>query len=169
MSSLAHTIVPTSSARPLVQVQSESLAKIGIFVSRYALVLILGWIGLQKFTLAEAQGIQALIAHSPLMSWMYSVLSLEGTSRLIGSIELALAILIAVRPLSAKAAFVGSAGATLTFLGTISFLFTTPGVLDHTAFVPFLSGLGAFLIKDLALLGCAVSTAAEARAADTAR
>jgi len=53
----------------------------------------------------------------------------------------------------------------MTFLTTVSFLFTTPGVIDHSHVVPLLGELGAFLIKDLALLGCAVWTAAEARGA----
>ena len=53
----------------------------------------------------------------------------------------------------------------MTFLGTTSFLFSTPGVLDHTYAVPLLGGLGGFLIKDLVLLGASMLTAAEARAA----
>src|SRR5207249_9487070 len=56
-------------------------------------------------------------------------------------------------------------GSNHDFLTTVSFLFTTPGVIDHSHAVPLLGELGGFLIKDLALLGCAVLTAAEARGA----
>jgi uncharacterized membrane protein YkgB len=169
MSSFAQTIKTTTPATRLATIEATSLAKLGTYISRYALVLVLFWIGLQKFTPAEAQGIQPLISHSPFTSWMYSILTVQGASRLIGSIEITLALLMALRPLSARAAFLGAAGAIFTFLGTTSFLFSTPGVLDHTYSVPFLSGVGAFLIKDLALLGCAVSTAAEAKAASDLR
>jgi len=47
----------------------------GAAVSRYGLVVILLLIGILKFTPAEADGIQPLVAHSPLMSWMYLILS----------------------------------------------------------------------------------------------
>jgi reactive chlorine resistance protein C len=53
----------------------------------------------------------------------------------------------------------------MTFLTTVSFLFTTPGVIDHSHAVPLLGDFRGFLIKDLALLGCAVWTAAEALSA----
>ena len=141
------------------------LTLLGTYISRYSLVLILFWIGIQKFTVAEAKGIKPLIAHSPLMSWMYSFLSVRAASSLIGVVEVSVALLIASRPISPKASFLGSLGAIITFLTTVSFLFTTPGVIDHGYAVPLLGGLGGFLIKDLALLGCAVWTAAEALAA----
>ncbi len=44
---------------------------IGALVLRYGLVLVISWIGLMKFTTYEARGIQPMVAHSPLMSWMY--------------------------------------------------------------------------------------------------
>jgi len=47
------------------------LESIGVGVSRYGLVVVLTLIGLLKFTSPEAAGIQPLVAHSPLMSWMY--------------------------------------------------------------------------------------------------
>ena len=141
------------------------LTSVGTHISRYSLVLILFWIGIQKFTLAEAEGIKPLIMHSPLMSWMYSFLSVQAASSVIGVVEVSVALLMALRPIWPKASFLGSAGAIITFLTTVSFLFTTPGVLDHSHAVPLLGGLGGFLIKDLALLGCAVWTAAEARGA----
>ncbi len=141
------------------------LAPLGVHISRYALVLILFWIGIQKFTLAEAEGIRVFTMHSPFVSWMYSFLSVRAASSLIGTVEVSLAVLIALRPVSPRVSFLGSVGAILTFLTTISFLFTTPGVIDHSHGVPLLGELGGFLIKDLALLGCAVWTAAEARGA----
>src|SRR5437870_1676468 len=74
------------------------LAPLGVHISRYALVLILFWIGIQKFTLAEAEGIRVFTMHSPFVSWMYSFLSVRAASSLIGTVEVSLAVLIALRP-----------------------------------------------------------------------
>jgi len=157
---------PMTVSRPtLPPGDARWLTSLGIYVSRYSLVLILFWIGIQKFTVAEAEGITPLITHSPLMSWMYSFLSVQAASSVIGVIEVSVAVLMALRPISPKASFLGSLGAIITFLTTVSFLFTTPGVLDYGYAVPLLGGLGGLLIKDLALLGCAVWTATEARGA----
>jgi reactive chlorine resistance protein C len=131
-------------------------------VSRYGLVLILLLIGVEKFTTAEAAGIRPLVGHSPLMAWMYSVMSLQALSNLIGAIEISVAILMALRPISAKVSFFGSLGATATFLITVSFLVTTPGVLVPSHWYPLLGDAGQFLIKDSGLLGAALWTAAEA-------
>ena len=138
------------------------LRAIGTQISRYGLVAVLLLIGALKFTPQEAAGIQPLVAHSPLLSWMYGALSVQGVSNVIGVIEIAVAALIALRPVSSRASFVGSLGATITFLFTISFLFTTPGAVELKHGFPILGGAGQFLIKDLVLLGASLWTAAEA-------
>lgn len=94
---------------------------------RYGLVLVIGWIGLMKFTGYEARGIQPLVANSPLMSWMYGLLTVREFSGALGIIEVSIAILISLRTWSARAAAVGSGAAVLMFLTTLSFLFSTPG------------------------------------------
>ena len=139
-----------------------TLEHLGITVSRYGLVVILLAIGALKFTAAEAAGIQPLVAHSPFMSWMYKVLSMQGVSNIIGCIEILVAVLMSLRPFSAKASFIGSLGAVVTFILTISFLFTTPGAIEFNHGIPSLGGAGQFLIKDLVLLGASLTTAAEA-------
>src|SRR6266852_2440781 len=105
---------------------------------------------------------QSLVAHSPLMSWMYGLLSVQGVSNVIGAIEIAIAALMALRPLSPKASFVGSLGAVVTFLLTVSFLLSTPGAAQLRYGFPVLGDAGQFLIKDLVLLGASLWTAAEA-------
>ena len=57
---------------------------LGSLVLRYGLVLVIGWIGLMKFTEYEAKGIQPLVAHSPLMSWMYAFLTVRAFSNALG-------------------------------------------------------------------------------------
>jgi uncharacterized membrane protein YkgB len=143
-----------------------SLERLGIHVSRYGLVLTLLLIGVLKFTAGEAQGIQPLVAHSPLMSWLYRIFSVQAVSNLIGGIEIAVALLIALRPISARLSFIGSVGAIITFLLTVSFLFSTPGAFQLSYGFPLLGDAGQFLIKDLVLLGASIWTAAEARKED---
>ena len=65
--------------------------------ARYGLVVVIGWIGLLKFTSYEAQGIQPLVANSPFMSWVYAVFSVTTFSTLLGVVEIACAVLLAVR------------------------------------------------------------------------
>jgi reactive chlorine resistance protein C len=91
---------------------------------------------------------------------MYSLGSVDAVSRTIGTTELFIALLIALRPISAVASATGSLLAVLTFLTTLSFMLSTPGVWEPA--FPALSGLGALLIKDVGLLACAAVTAGEA-------
>ena len=139
--------------------------QVGEFLLRYGLVLILGWIGAMKFTNYEAQGIQALVATSPLMSWMYKVFSLQAASNIIGIAEITAAVLIAIRPLSAKLSAIGSELAVFTFLATLTFLFTLPGWEKSLGGFPALSGSGGFLLKDVVLLGASIFTLGESLAA----
>lgn len=131
---------------------------LGAFFIRYSLVLVLGWIGAMKFTMYEAEGIKTLVETSPFMSWLYKVLSLQATSNLIGLAELTAAALIAIRPLSAKLSGIGSVLAVLTFLTTLTFLFSLPGWERSLGGFPALSGSGGFLLKDTVLLGAALFT-----------
>lgn len=128
---------------------------------RYGLVLVLGWIGAMKFTAYEAEGIKGLVATSPLMSWLYKVLSLQAASNLIGVTELIAAALIAIRPWLPKLSVVGSVLAVCTFLSTLSFLFSLPGWEKSLGGFPALSGSGGFLLKDVVLLGAALWTLGE--------
>jgi reactive chlorine resistance protein C len=138
------------------------LEALGLSISRYGLALVLLLIGLLKFTTVEAAGIQPLVAHSPLLSWTYAVLSVQGVSNVIGVIEIAIAVLLVLRPVSAKASLIGSLGSIVTFLLTTSFLFSTPGAIQWNHGLPVLGDAGQFLIKDVVLLGASFWTAAEA-------
>jgi uncharacterized membrane protein YkgB len=143
---------------------SSRVEAVGRDLARYALVVVVGWIGLMKFTAYEAEGIRLYVSNSPLMSWVYGFLSVRGFSAVLGVIEVAVALLIAARPLSPRASALGSALAVGMFLTTLSFLLTTPGVWEPSAGgFPALSGKpGQFLLKDLALLGISVWTLGEA-------
>ncbi|NTY63392.1 DUF417 family protein [Mycolicibacterium sphagni] len=137
------------------------LVTIGEIVSRYGLVVVLAWIGFGKYAKMEAR---VLIEHSPLMSWLYDFLSVGALARALGTVEIVAAFLIALRPVWPTVSAVGSAMAVFLFLGTLSFLFTTPGlVAAHYDGVPVLGALpGQFLLKDLVLIGVALWTLGDA-------
>src|SRR5262249_52173747 len=134
----------------------EQLSTAGVNVLRYGLVFLLLLWGGFKFFEFEARGIEPLVANSPFLAWLYPLLGLRGVSALIGVLELTAAGLIAIRPWSPNLSGYGSLMASVTFVVTLSFLFTTPGALSpaHPA--------NGFLLKDILLLGAALFTAAEA-------
>jgi uncharacterized membrane protein YkgB len=136
-----------------------ALLTIGIFLAKPALadnkiiwlnvlpvVLVLLWIGGMKFTLLEAKGIEALVASSPLMSWMYQVWDLQTTSNLIGIYDLiALSLLVLAifwQRLLIPAVLMSGA----VFVVTQTFFLSWPSALSAET---LLSTGGHFLIKDL--------------------
>jgi uncharacterized membrane protein YkgB len=131
--------------------------------ARYGLVAVIGWIGLMKFTSFEAYGIEPLVANSPLMSWLYGIFSVTTFSALLGVVEVAAAVLLAVKPWAPRLSAIGSVIAIGLFVATITFLFTTPGVFEASqGGFPMLSTSGQFLIKDVALLGISLWTLTDA-------
>ena len=142
------------------------LERIGTPFLRYGLALIFFWFGFLKFTAFEAEGIAPLIMHSPLLSWALDAFGKQGISNVIGVIELAVGALILTRARSATLSGIGSLGAAITFITTLTFLLSTPGVWQEGYGFPFLSGMvGQFLIKDVVLLAASVWTAGEALSA----
>lgn len=136
---------------------AEILGGLGTFLVRYGLVLVIFWIGAMKFTAYEANGIQPLVANSPLMGWMYRFLSVQAFSNLLGIVEIAIAGMIALRPIAPKVSALGSGLAVLMFLTTLSFLFSTPGWEPSLGGFPALAVVpGQFLLKDIVLLGVAL-------------
>jgi reactive chlorine resistance protein C len=47
---------------------SSQVEAAGRALARYGLVVVVGWIGLMKFTAYEAEGIRSFVANSPLLS-----------------------------------------------------------------------------------------------------
>ena len=129
-------------------------------------MIVLAWIGFGKYAKMEAR---VLIEHSPLMSWIYEFLSVRAVAASLGTAEIVAAVLIALRPVWPRVSAVGSAMAVVLFLGTVSFLFTTPGlVVAHYDGIPVLGAQpGQFLLKDLVLIGVAIWTLGDALGART--
>jgi uncharacterized membrane protein YkgB len=146
-----------------------SITGTGAVIARIGLLLVFLLIGILKFSQEEANGIQAFIAPSPFFSWLNLFLNHQQLSDIFGALEISTGLLIISRPFSPVASAIGSAMGIGTFLTTISFFFTTPGVWDVHHGFPILSHVGEFLIKDVTLLGACVFTLGEALQAASKR
>jgi reactive chlorine resistance protein C len=126
---------------------------------RWALVIIFVWFGCMKFTAYEANGNAGLIANSPIMGWLNVVFGVQGASEVIGVIELTTAAALAVGAFVPLASAVGAAMSCCTFVVTLTFFVTTPGVAEATAGgFPAISALpGQFLLKDVVLLAASAT------------
>src|SRR6516164_1862387 len=88
---------------------SSQVEAVGRELTRYGLVVVVAWIGLMKFTAYEAEGIRPFVANSPLMSWVYGLISVPGFSAMLGVVEVTIALLIAARPFSPRVSALGNA------------------------------------------------------------
>ena len=131
-----------------------------------ALVIVFVWFGAMKFTAYEAGAIKGLVENSPLISWVYSVLSVGAVSAIIGTVELIIAGLLVARLFNPKFSALGAAGAAATFVLTSSFLLSTPGVVEGSLGFPALSVMpGQFLLKDIGLFAASLVLLADSVAA----
>lgn len=153
----------SGAVRDPVDARIAQAKEIGTGVLRYGVVFLLVAIGTAKYFAFEAENIKPLVENSPFLSWMLSAFGVQGTSSIIGTLEIATGLAIASRRLAPTVSAVGSVAGVVIFLTTLSFLFSTPGALSlkHPA--------GAFLMKDIVLLGACIVTAAEAFHAVRAR
>jgi len=159
-----------ASSQKLLNRIAADLGRIGSFALRYGLALIFLWFGAIKFTAYSAKGAANFAMHSPILSWAYHLLGMQGFARALRVIETTIGLLIAMRPFAPRLSLAGSVGAVITFVITLSFLLTTPGVWQQGYGFPFLSAtIGQFLIKDTVLITAAIWTAIEAMQADERR
>lgn len=126
---------------------------------RWSLVIVFLWFGGMKFTSYEANGIAPLIVHSPIMGWLHSLFGVQGASDVIGIIELSTAAALVAGAFLPWASALGAGMSCLTFVITLTFLLSTPGVAEPTAggFPAISAPTGQFLLKDAVLLaasGC---------------
>ncbi|NNU63767.1 MULTISPECIES: YkgB family protein [Rhizobium] len=124
---------------------------------RWALVIVFLWFGAMKFTAYEADGIAPFIGNSPIMGWL-GIFGTQGQSYFIGVIELSTAIVLilgAFRPLFST---LGALMSAATYLITLTFFITTPGVAEPTAggFPAISAAPGQFLLKDAVLLAASL-------------
>jgi len=125
---------------------------------RYTMVIVIAWYGFLKFTEYEANAIAGFALNSPFLAPIHEALGVRLFSDVIGVIEIIAAALTAANFISPKIGAIGGALASGTFIVTLSFMFTTPGIFEASAGgFPVLSVVpGAFLLKDLVLLAVSI-------------
>ena len=128
---------------------AEPVSRVGLYVS---LAIIYAWFGGMKFTDYEAQGLVPLVENSPLLSWFYALFSVRGFAAFLGFLELSIGLLIALRLASPVFSVAGGFLSAGLFVTTLSFMFSTPGVVVPELGVPAISvAPGQFLLKDIGL------------------
>jgi reactive chlorine resistance protein C len=159
--------------------------KAGVTLVRLSIAIVFIWIGLLKFVPYEADSITPMVANSPLLSYFYrhpeqykQHLTKEGQfvqadrdwqrengtytfSEGLGTVELTIALLVLLNPISRKAGFIGGLLSFLTPFVTLSFLVTTPeawvpALGDAQHGVPYLSGMGRLILKDTMMMAGSV-------------
>ena len=90
------------------ELRSSRTSAVAALVARYGLVIVIAWFGAMKFTHYESQGISHWVANSPLLGWVYNIVSIDAFGRLNGSIELIVAALLAVKPWFPKVSVVAA-------------------------------------------------------------
>jgi uncharacterized membrane protein YkgB len=164
--------------------------RLGTNLVRISIAIVFIWIGLLKFVPFEADSITPMVARSPFMSFFYKHpeqykehMTQEGQlvpaarawqeenntyrfARGLGSIELFIAFLVLLNPISRKAGLAGGVLSFLTPIVTLSFLITTPeawvpALGDAQHGFPYLSGMGRLIIKDTIMLAGAVVVMAD--------
>lgn len=165
--------------------------RIAVSVTRVGLIVVLVWIGGLKAYRYEDEGIVPFVANSPLMSFFYQQpagdyrkhMNREGElvaanrewhekngtylfAYGLGSVIVALGVMIALHPWLPEVATVGSFLVFGMSLVTLSFLITTPetwvpalGSSEHG--FPLLSGAGRLVVKDAIMMGGALVTMAD--------
>ena len=129
----------------------------GLALCRFALALILLWFGVMKFLPYEAEGVAGIARDYWLFAPLYPALGVQGASAVIGVLEIVAGLLIVLGRRKALASVVGGAMGVATFLVTLSFMATAPGVFQEGYGAPWLGSTGQFLVKDVALLAIAVT------------
>lgn len=139
-----------------------TLQSSGLMIGVYGTAVTLIWIGIFKFTPTEAKAIEDLLVTSPLLSWMYAIGSLQQVSNFIGAFEILAGLALLAFNFSPRMALVGGVMAAITFLTTVSFLFTSPGMFGMVDGV-FVPTSGQFILKDFSMLSIALIVIGESR------
>lgn len=138
-------------------VKTTALGTYGVF---FALAVIYFWFGGMKFTHYEAQGLVPLVSNSPFLGWVYDIFSVDTFSSLLGVLEVSIGVLIAGRLLSPKLSLIGGVLSAGLFFTTLSFIFSTPGVIEPGLGFPAITvAPGQFLLKDIGLLAASIFVA----------
>ncbi|MGX5686193.1 DUF417 family protein [Chryseobacterium cucumeris] len=136
-----------------IQESKKQSVRTGYYISLFGAALILLWIGIFKFTPTEAAAIKPLVENHFLTFFVYKIMSVQAVSNLIGVIEIIIALLLIFSAKFAVLKKYAGVGMMVTFLVTLSYLLTTPGMWKIVDGVPVTD---FFILKDLMFLGFGV-------------
>ena len=120
---------------------------------RAALVFIFLIFGYQKWFAYEAQAVVPFIRHGPLTFWLYWVFGGRGATIFLGVSEWIFGALLFLGFWNHRLGALGSAGATLTFIATVTIIpFYPDGWAAAAGGFPAMTLPMAFLTKDVVLL-----------------
>ena len=140
-----------------LELLGTDVTRLGTYGIVASLAVIYFWFGGMKFTAYEAEGLVPLVGNSPLLSWMYDILSVRGFSTFLGFVELTIGLLIAGRILSPALSAIGGFLSAGLFATTLSLMISTPGTFEPGLGFPAISvAPGQFLLKDIGLLAGSV-------------
>jgi uncharacterized membrane protein YkgB len=165
--------------------------QLGVAVTRLGLIVVLLWIGGQKITRFEADGIVPFVANSPFMSFFYAHPAPEYRQHMnregevvsanrawhesnqtypfaygLGAVIVAYGLMLASHPWLPRLAAVGSFLVFVMSFVTLSFLITTPecwvpNLGGPEHGFPLLAAPGRLVIKDAIMMGAALVTMAD--------
>ncbi|MFD0764582.1 DUF417 family protein [Mucilaginibacter lutimaris] len=173
-----------------IVILSAKTQNFGLHFSRFAIALVLIWIGALKFVDYEADGIVPFVANSPAMSFFYHSdgsykkhqnkegefvkanrewNTRNGTYSFalgLGVLLVFMGVLLLLDSATPYSGLFGSLLLIIMCIGTLSFLITTPecwvpDLGDGAHGFPYLSARGRLVIKDIIMLGAAFYTLAD--------
>src|SRR5258707_14696124 len=119
---------------------------------RASMVIIYFFFGYQKWFPYEAQGLIPFFKNGPLISWMYPVFGVQGSSWFLGVSEWLFGALLFLGFWNKRLGILGAAGSCVTFLSTVSIIpFMPDGWAPSAGGFPAMMGNVAFLMKDVVL------------------
>lgn len=143
---------------------SSHVRRLGRVIALIGIILPLLLIGLNKFQPFEVELLKPVIGGTPWLAWMLGAFGAAGTARLLGVVEVFTAILLIASPWSKHAALAAGVLASGTFAVTCSTMLALPIWEPSAGGFPYLSFVGTFLLKDVALLGIGLVVLGEALA-----
>ena len=120
---------------------------------RASMVIIYFFFGYQKWFDYEVQGLVPFFTHGPLISWMYPVFGMKGSTYFLGVSEWLFGALIFAGFWNKKLGVLGALGSVATFIATVTIIpFMPDGWAPSAGGFPAMVGNVAFLMKDVVLL-----------------
>jgi uncharacterized membrane protein YkgB len=143
----------------LMNLLINTLVKIGVLTKdldyhlvRASMVIIYFFFGYQKWFPYEAQGLIPFFKNGPLISWMYPVFGIQGSSWFLGVSEWLFGALLFAGFWNKRLGVLGALGSCLTFVMTITIIpFMPDGWNAAAGGFPAMQGNVAFLMKDVVL------------------